>query len=349
MKTIQLYVLGVLLLSSFNVLGEECNMKTSDKSSYAIKSSIYLYLNGTELNTCKCQAGYEFDPYIPKGRIFFKGREENSFSEKPLALEGMRLQCVTPRDDTKLSTADWAVPVSVLSVMVSSVAVGRYILKQPVSSRPPVSSGDTPNTNTIDVSEDGYLTPANTRPPVPVEYEHVSSIDPVYDDGAAGPLYNDPDETVYNDASSTPIYDDGAAGPLYNDPMYDDGAAGPLYNDPDETVYNDASSTPIYDDGVAGPLYNDGSIELTSAPRRIPVNPHYELEDQIGDQVESIYSKVNTRNMLPDNEVTVRARDLMPSSTADASIRNRPPSPEGIYDEISNNVNSDSKTQCSIQ
>ena len=309
MKTIQLYVLGVLLLSSFNVLGEECNMKTSDKSSYAIKSSIYLYLNGTELNTCKCQAGYEFDPYIPKGRIFFKGREENSFSEKPLALEGMRLQCVTPRDDTKLSTADWAVPVSVLSVMVSSVAVGRYILKQPVSSRPPVSSGDTPNTNTIDVSEDGYLTPANTRPPVPVEYEHVSSIDPVYDDGAAGPLYNDPDETVYNDASSTPIYDDG----------------------------------------VAGPLYNDGSIELTSAPRRIPVNPHYELEDQIGDQVESIYSKVNTRNMLPDNEVTVRARDLMPSSTADASIRNRPPSPEGIYDEISNNVNSDSKTQCSIQ
>lgn len=307
MKTIQLYVLGVLLLSSFNVLGEECNMKTSDKSSYAIKSSIYLYLNGTELNTCKCQAGYEFDPYIPKGRIFFKGREENSFSEKPLALEGMRLQCVTPRDDTKLSTVDWAVPVSVLSVMVSSVAVGRYILKQPVSSRPPVSSGDTPNT--IDVSEDGYLAPANTRPPVPVEYEYVSSVDPVYDDGAAGPLYNDPDETVYNDASSTPIYDDG----------------------------------------VAGPLYNDGSIELTSAPRRIPVNPHYELEDQIGDQVESIYSKVNTRNMLPDNEVTVRARDLMPSSTADASIRNRPPSPEGIYDEISNNVNSDSKTQCSIQ
>lgn len=309
MKTIQLYVLDVLLLSSFNVLGEECNMKTSDKSSYAIKSSIYLYLNGTELNTCKCQAGYEFDPYIPKGRIFFKGREENSFSEKPLALEGMRLQCVTPRDDTKLSTVDWAVPVSVLSVMVSSVAVGRYILKQPVSSRPPVSSGDTPNTNTIDVSEDGYLAPANTRPPVPVEYEYVSSVDPVYDDGAAGPLYNDPDETVYNDASSTPIYDDG----------------------------------------VAGPLYNDGSIELTSAPRRIPVNPHYELEDQIGDQVESIYSKVNTRNMLPDNEVTVRARDLMPSSTADASIRNRPPSPEGIYDEISNNVNSDSKTQCSIQ
>ncbi|CAC9491466.1 hypothetical protein [uncultured Gammaproteobacteria bacterium] len=233
MKTIQLYVLDVLLLSSFNVLGEECNMKTSDKSSYAIKSSIYLYLNGTELNTCKCQAGYEFDPYIPKGRIFFKGREENSFSEKPLALEGMRLQCVTPRDDTKLSTVDWAVPVSVLSVMVSSVAVGRYILKQPVSSRPPVSSGDTPNTNTIDVSEDGYLAPANTRPPVPVEYEYVSSVDPVYDDGAAGPLYNDPDETVYNDASSTPIYDDG----------------------------------------VAGPLYNDGSIELTSAPRRIPVKP----------------------------------------------------------------------------
>ncbi|VVM19648.1 hypothetical protein BSPWISOXPB_1953 [uncultured Gammaproteobacteria bacterium] len=102
MKIIKLYVLGLLLLSSFNVLGEkECNIITNDKSSYAIKSSIYSYLNKTELNTCKCQAGYEFDPYIPKGEFFSKGREENSFSEKPLALGGARLQCVTPKDDAK--------------------------------------------------------------------------------------------------------------------------------------------------------------------------------------------------------------------------------------------------------
>jgi hypothetical protein len=65
------------------------------------------YLSKTELNTCKCQAGYEFDPYIPKGEFFSKGREENSFSEKPLALGGVQLQCVTPKDDSKLSTVEW--------------------------------------------------------------------------------------------------------------------------------------------------------------------------------------------------------------------------------------------------
>ena len=208
MKIIKLYVLGLLLLSSFNVLGEkECNIITNDKSSYAIKSSIYSYLNKTELNTCKCQAGYEFDPYIPKGEFFSKGREENSFSEKPLALGGARLQCVTPKDDAKLSTVEWAVPIAVLSVMATSTAVGYYMLKRPVS------SGGASNTSVIVTSEDGYLVPANTNlhvsldntsaEPISVVYDEV----PVYDDGFAGSIYNQEDP-VYDEISnviSTPV------------------------------------------------------------------------------------------------------------------------------------------------
>jgi hypothetical protein len=188
MKIIKLYVLGLLFLSSFNVLGKECNMSTSDKSSYAIKSSIYSYLSKTELNTCKCQAGYEFDPYIPKGEFFSKGREENSFSEKPLALGGVRLQCVTPKDDSKLSTVEWAVPISVLSVMATSTAVGYYMLKRPVS------PGGAPNTDTLEISNDGYLAPSNARfrvrlnntssEPLSVEYNEISA----YDDASSTPI-----------------------------------------------------------------------------------------------------------------------------------------------------------------
>ena len=56
----KLYTLGLLALSSFNVLGSECIIKASDKSTYTIKSSIYSYPNN--INICKCQAGYEFSP-----------------------------------------------------------------------------------------------------------------------------------------------------------------------------------------------------------------------------------------------------------------------------------------------
>jgi hypothetical protein len=51
------YALGLLLLSSVNALGNECIINASDKSTYAIKSSIYSYSN--DINTCKCQSGYE--------------------------------------------------------------------------------------------------------------------------------------------------------------------------------------------------------------------------------------------------------------------------------------------------
>jgi hypothetical protein len=44
-------------------IDESANIiKASDKSTYTIKSSIYSYPNN--INICKCQAGYEFSPFI---------------------------------------------------------------------------------------------------------------------------------------------------------------------------------------------------------------------------------------------------------------------------------------------
>jgi hypothetical protein len=45
----------------------------------------------------------------------------------------------------------------------------------------------------------------------------------VYDDGFAGPIYNQ-DDPGYTDASSTQVYDDGFAGPIDNqeEPVYDE-------------------------------------------------------------------------------------------------------------------------------
>jgi hypothetical protein len=114
---------------------------------------------------------------------FSKGREENSFSEKPLALGGVQVQCVTPKDDSKLSTVEWAVPISVLSVMATSTAVGYYMLKRPVS------PGGAPNTDTLEISNDGYLAPSNARfrvrlnntssEPLSVEYNEISAVPPI--------------------------------------------------------------------------------------------------------------------------------------------------------------------------
>jgi hypothetical protein len=52
------YTLGLLLLSSVNALGHECYINVNDESAYVLQLSVYSYLN--DINTCKCQSGYEF-------------------------------------------------------------------------------------------------------------------------------------------------------------------------------------------------------------------------------------------------------------------------------------------------
>jgi hypothetical protein len=117
------YALSLLLLSSVNALGNECLInKASDKSTYPIKSSIYSYSN--DINTCKCQSGYEFSPFVSGGKL--SSNNGNSFTE-PLGLAAkQRLQCVIPKDSTKLSTVEWAVPVSIF-VVATSVTAGYSI------------------------------------------------------------------------------------------------------------------------------------------------------------------------------------------------------------------------------
>jgi hypothetical protein len=57
--------------------------------------------------------------------------------------------------DTKLSVAEWVIPVSVLSVVAIGTPIGYFVFKR--FKRDP--SGNTSNTGTIEMDEDGYLAP----------------------------------------------------------------------------------------------------------------------------------------------------------------------------------------------
>ncbi len=131
------YALGLLLLGSFNVLGKECAIKTSNQSTYTIKSSVYSYSN--DINICKCQAGYKFSPSVSGGKLSKEGGKDDSFTV-PLGLAGKELQCVTAKDDIALSTAEWVVPVSVLAVATG--VVGSYSIYKLKSLNNPISEGD---------------------------------------------------------------------------------------------------------------------------------------------------------------------------------------------------------------
>ena len=133
MKIIKLYVLSLLFVGSFNVLGAECKVKNKD-STYEITSSVYS--NNTKIGTCKCKAGYEFkiNPPLPMGVLLVAGKD-NLFTEPSgLAKEGKELQCVIPKDDTKLSTNDWVIPISILSAVAITVPINYLIFKRLESS-----------------------------------------------------------------------------------------------------------------------------------------------------------------------------------------------------------------------
>jgi hypothetical protein len=152
MKIIKLYVLSLLFVGSFNVLGAECKVKNKDLT-YEITSSVYS--NNTKIGTCKCKAGYEFkiNPPLPMGVLLVAGKD-NLFTEPSgLAKEGKELQCVISKDDTKLSTNDWVIPISILSAVAITVPINYLIFKRLES------SSNTP-TNTIEML-DRHLLPEN--------------------------------------------------------------------------------------------------------------------------------------------------------------------------------------------
>ncbi|CAC9436758.1 hypothetical protein [uncultured Gammaproteobacteria bacterium] len=267
----KLYTLGLLALSSFNALGSECLIKASDKSSYTIKSSIYSYSSDTNINTCKCQAKYKFNTYVSEGKVShisslsFKSETRSNAFKEPSGFAEKQLRCVILKDDTKLSTAEWVIPISLLSVTTMSVPpLGYYYIK--LRSKASGLSGGTSN---IETGDDLPLT--NIEPQVDLDNVSIST---------------------------------------------------------NVTEYEDI--IPIYEN-MKNPIN--------------PINPTNPMDQvYVNTQIESTYSEINVRNMLSDDEVA-----LMPSATADARLETRPPLPKRTYNEISNNVNLNSRTQCNIQ
>ncbi|CAC9473941.1 hypothetical protein BSPLISOX_542 [uncultured Gammaproteobacteria bacterium] len=202
MKTIKLCALGLLFFSSFNVLGEkECNIiKASDKSTYTIKSSIYSYPNN--INICKCQAGYEFSPFISGEELSKNGKQENSFTVS-LDLAGKEFQCVMSKDNKKTSTAEWVIPVSIFTAIVASLPPS-YLMFKTKPRLPgllpddlPGLSGDAPN-----VIENDYQPIANIGSRVNrVNWRNVSTSSTEYENIPMNPIReNIPMNPIHEDA-----------------------------------------------------------------------------------------------------------------------------------------------------
>ena len=306
MKIIKLYALGLLLISSFNVLGTTCNIIDSnhEQPTYSISSSVFSYTPESNIATCKCRSGYEFSPSIPTGKIA-DGTSHNMFLEPfPSLAEKdpeFRLQCVISKDDTKLSVAEWVIPVSVLSVVAIGIPIGYFVFKR--FKRDP--SGNTSNTGTIEMDEDGYLAPTN-----PNTGTIETSMDGRYltNFGANNyitPITNtDPQVDLDNvtiDSSST-------------DSEY-------FSADDSDSRYIDQ---PELEDQV-------GSVEETIGDA-IEESPYSGTSDR------HLYANINEQDMVPDSEIAGGSGDLS-SATADARIRTVSPDVEGEYNEIANNVN----------
>ncbi|WP_180323956.1 hypothetical protein [bacterium endosymbiont of Bathymodiolus sp. 5 South] len=182
------YTLGLLLLSSVNALGHECYINVNDESAYVLQLSVYSYLN--DINTCKCQSGYEFSPSISGGELSKKG-SENFFFTTPSDLAGKQLQCVIPvipKDGITLSTVEWAIPVSIF--IIATGAVGSYSIYKLRGLRNPVSEdgGGIELTNSqigleesLGITRDNTVESANSRgvigePQQVPQYDYVRAI-----------------------------------------------------------------------------------------------------------------------------------------------------------------------------
>ncbi len=340
-----MYALGLLLISSFNVLGVTCNIidlsifsqdgKTSSRiPSYPVSSSVFSYIPESNTATCKCRSGYEFSPSIPTGKIVGPPDHDtshNGFAEPFPSLAKkdpeFRLQCVISKDDTKLSVAEWAIPVSVLSVVAIGTPIGYFVFKR--FKRDP--SGNTSNTDTIEMNEDGYLAPANSNP-------HVIEVN---EDGYLAPINPNTGtiETSMDGGYLTPDEMNFGANnyitPITNtDPQVDLDNVTIDSSSTDSEYFSADDSDPRYIDAVhTQPELEDqvGSVEETIGDA-IEESPYSGTSDR------HLYADINEQDMVPDSEIAGGSGDLS-SATADARIRTVSPDVEGEYNEIANNVN----------
>ena len=349
MKIIKLYALGLLLISSFNVLGVTCRIVDYDidifsqdeepvqimpPNTYRVSSSVFSYIPESNTATCKCRSGYEFSPSIPTGKIVDPPDHDtshNGFAEPFPSLAKkdpeFRLQCVISKDDTKLSVAEWAIPVSVLSVVAIGTPIGYFVFKR--FKRDP--SGNTSNTDTIEMNEDGYLAPANSNP-------HVIEVN---EDGYLAPINPNTGtiETSMDGGYLNPGEMNFGANnyitPITNtDPQVDLDNVTIDSSSTDSEYFSADDSDPRYIDAVhTQPELEDqvGSVEETIGDA-IEESPYSGTSDR------HLYADINEQDMVPDSEIAGGSGDLS-SATADARIRTVSPDVEGEYNEIANNVN----------
>ncbi|CAC9588908.1 hypothetical protein [uncultured Gammaproteobacteria bacterium] len=349
MKIIKLYALGLLLISSFNVLGVTCNILSTGPDislqdgeepslllSYSVSSSVFSYTPEDNIATCKCRSGYEFSPSIPTGKIVEPTDPDtghNAFFEPFLSLAEkdpeFRLQCVISKDDTKLSAAEWAIPVSVLSVVAIGTPIGYFVFKR--FKRDPSGNTSNTDTDTIEMNEDGYLAPANSNP-------HVIEVN---EDGYLAPINPNTGtiETSMDGGYLNPGEMNFGANnyitPITNtDPQVDLDNVTIDSSSTDSEYFSADDSDPRYIDAVhTQPELEDqvGSVEETIGDA-IEESPYSGTSDR------HLYADINEQDMVPDSEIAGGSGDLS-SATADARIRTVSPDVEGEYNEIANNVN----------
>ncbi|VVH56665.1 hypothetical protein BAZOLSSOX_1735 [uncultured Gammaproteobacteria bacterium] len=332
MKIIKLYALGLLLISSFNVLGATCKISghilfKEGITSYFISSSVYSYKDN--ISTCRCKSGYEFSPSIPTGKIV-KELEGNAFPDPIPSLEektqNLELRCVALKDDTKLSVAEWAIPVSVLSVAAIGAPIGYSVFKFKKGLSGNIFNTDA-DANTIEMNEDGYLAPANTNPGT-IEIDRDGYLSPANTNSGT---IETPMDGGYLTSDEMNFGANNYITPVTNtDPQVDLDNVTIDSSSTDSEYFSADDSDPRYID----PIHTENQVE--SVERTI--GDAIEENPYSGNSDRHIYADINEQDMVPDSEVAGGSGDLS-SATADARIRNVSPDAEGEYNEIANNVN----------
>ena len=341
MKIIKLYALGLLLISSFNVLGSTCKIldhhiffkdgevpsqPPTIATSYFISSSVYSYEDN--ISTCRCKSGYEFSPSIPTGKIANAPDLKGNlfFAPFPDKDSKFRLQCVALKDDTKLSVAEWAIPVSVLSVAAIGAPIGYSVFKFKKGLSGNIFNTDA-DANTIEMNEDGYLAPANTNPGT-IEIDRDGYLSPANTNSGT---IETPMDGGYLTSDEMNFGANNYITPITNtDPQVDLDNVTIDSSSTDSEYFSADDSDPRYID----PIHTENQVE--SVERTI--GDAIEENPYSGNSDRHIYADINEQDMVPDSEVAGGSGDLS-SATADARIRNVSPDAEGEYNEIANNVN----------
>ncbi len=324
-EKIKLYALGLLLVSSFNVLGELCSI---DEGKYEIISSIYLSKN----DTCICKEKYEFSPYVFQGKLSSTKEQDNSFADTGT---GEKWQCVMPKDNApkdneKLSSSTWIIPLSIFAA-TAGTSFGYYALK--LKNKISDLSGSTPNTNTIEISEGGYLVPTNQNPNPMLITNTDSQVD-------LGNVLIDSNPTEYAYAyPSLNLRPKNTSSTEYTD-AYSPTELGAM--EPVNT-YELANQVGSIIERSARSEINGRNVAFDKGVNGAPEEIYYEINEQEMLSDEEI-SALREKNAYPETNV----QDIEPRATADTRIRARSPGSKGEFTKISNDVNSGSSTKCDV-